>query len=167
MVVNNESNGFALSKAGRLMGAIGLSVFIALYSGVTYPNERPVIALSVGGLEPCPTAYIIEIFDDGFVHYKGVNKVKVYGHQETQIDRKALDELIKYFENKNFMDIDDRSSGAYLQWNAKEAIRMRKGANENTVRRNYRLLEELRHEIIHVVQADQWVYEHVDSCYEK
>jgi hypothetical protein len=152
---------------GRLIGGVGLSVFIALYSGVAYPNKRPVIVLSVGGLEPCPTAYIIEIFDDGLVHYKGVNKVKAYGHRETQIDRKALGELIKNFENRNFMDIDDRSSGVYLQWNAKEAIRMRKGENENTVRRNHRLLEELRYEIIRTVQAEEWVYRNIDSCYEK
>lgn len=72
----------------------GILLLLALYTEVACPNEIPIITLSVGGLEPCPTAYIIKIFEDGLVQYKGVVKVKAYGRREARIGQKKLNELL-------------------------------------------------------------------------
>jgi hypothetical protein len=148
---------------------IGLLIIIVFNNEIAYSNQVPIITLSVGGIEPCSTAYIIQVFDDGLVRYKGVNKVKAYGYRETRIDQKTLNSLLKKFKDKKFINLEN-SLPLRGGWSSLpvEAIRMRQGSKVTTIGANfkyYRLIAELRSEIIRSVKADEWIYEKAETCH--
>ena len=69
-----------------------IAVIIGINSAAASSAERPIITLSFGSpysspiINQCNPAYIIKIFENGHVEYQGVNRIKVLGKREYQMD---------------------------------------------------------------------------------
>lgn len=155
------------------------AAIIGINSAAASAAERPIITLSFGSpysspiINPCNPAYIIKIFENGHVEYQGVNRIKVLGKHEYQIDMVTLKALIKKFQDANFMAaaLDERvwlpdSVRSYTPF-ARLGIRFRQGDQQATKFNDYghSQLYKLKSEIIRATKAERWGVNELLFCH--
>ena len=148
---------------------IFLLLTIKYQVSAVYANNKPIITLSYGTPymncnEKCEPSFIIKIFEDGLVQYKGVKNVDILGSDEHRIDKVAVEKLIKKFEKAHFFDAIGKVDPSWLPANAKDrdtwryvpGIRFRQGRQERTI---YGIQCDLVNEIFKATDAKQWELE--------
>lgn len=142
---------------------------------MAYAENKPIITLSYGtpylacGVK-CEPSFIIKIFEDGLVQYKGVKNVEVLGRDEHRIDKSTLEKLINKFEKAHFIDATGPADPAWIPINATDrtawisaGIRFRQGTQEMTT---FRRQCELVNEIIRTTDAERlWDLEWIRMSY--
>lgn len=141
-----------------------LFVFLnSLYPAVARPIEQPIIASSV---TDCKTAYLIQIFKDGSVEYRGRYGVKAIGRNRTHINQQTLNALLKKFEDADFVEEANRLAKLpvkHHRYGIREAIQLHQEEvnaivfNTDIYYDKNPLLGMLRFDIIHATKAEQWV----------
>ncbi len=158
----------------------GLGVFLwiilnSFHSAFSQSVEQPIIVFAA---TDCTKAYLIRIFENGKIEYRGAYGVKTIGKREAQINQQAVKRLFKKLEEVgSFRVADDRTRLPFLtQRNSegvKEAIHLSKD-NKTAVffmtggmsfKDTNPLFNTLRNEIFRVVNINQWlIYTNPTYC---
>lgn len=136
-------------------------VLSSLHPAVAGSFGQPVIT---SALTDCEKYYLIQIFENGRVEYRGGWGVKTLGRRETQISQQALEALLKKFDEAGFITSDDREDLPAMNriHGPMEAIRLRHGDRDLTFyeygkKPSRTWFEMLQREIIRTTKADRWV----------
>jgi hypothetical protein len=171
MVINKEIILFNIIHKFNCFSRVLLFIVLnSLLSAIAKPIGQPIIASAV---TDCKKAYLIQIFENGSVEYRGGYGVKAIGKRKTHINKQILKALLKKFENAGFVQAANLVE--LPAWNRhrrglQEAIRLRQGEREaiffNADRSINPLITALRSDIIHATKAERWVTDNdpVYSC---
>jgi hypothetical protein len=158
----------------------GLGVFLwiilnSFHSAFSKPIEQPVIVFVA---TDCTKAYLIRVFENGKIEYRGAYGVKTIGKHEAKINQKTVKALLKKLEEVGSFEVaDDRTRLPFLternSEGVKEAIHFSKD-NKTAVffmvggmsfKDTNPLFNTLRNEIFRVVNINQWlVYTNPTYC---
>ncbi len=156
-----------MKKYSFLLDLLVVLVLLAMtcQTNMAFADNRPIITLSYGTPylicdEGCGPSFIIKIFEDGLVKYKGIRLVEVLGSDEHRIDKSALEKLIKKFEKVHFIDTIVEVNPSWMTTNAHDrkawryvsGIRFRQGLQERTAYKRDQC--ELVNEIIKTTDAE-------------
>jgi hypothetical protein len=149
----------------KKIGFLLFMVVIGSNSAAALSADLPIITLSFGSpysspiTDQCDPAYIIKIFENGHVEYQGVNRIKVLGKREYQMDKATLKLLIKKVQDAHFMAADERVLLPMLVRERRPvtntAIRFRQGSQEATIFSNVPF-PNLKSDIIRATKAERW-----------
>jgi hypothetical protein len=155
MFINNTTH-----RCNRLGQVLFLALLNCLHPATATPSfGQPIIASAV---TDCKKSYLIQIYENGRVEYRGTWGVKTLGRRESQISQPALEALLKKFDEFGFAS-DNRVDLPSLgnDHGPMEAIRLNRGDQTmtffNTQITRRPLLPKLRSEIMRATKADQWV----------
>lgn len=136
-----------------------LATLSSLHPAVANLLDPPVITLSH---TVCDKAYLVRIFENGQVEYRGGYGVKIPGMRESQISRTAIEALLKKFDVENIVS-DDRENLSIKQnlYVTEVAIRLRHDNRDftfyshgETYKANF---QRLAQEIVRATKADIWI----------
>jgi hypothetical protein len=162
-----------------------LGIFCVLQPVMAGLLDPPVITLS---LTDCEKAYMVQIFEDGRVEYRGGFGVKVQGWRDAHVNPQDVAALLKKFDEAGAATWDDREDlpGMRIREHGLTAIHLHKGDRELTsfggkhgtplylgimsvdeLRRNHKNLNVtfalLQLEIIRITNLQQWVLDPTQS----
>jgi hypothetical protein len=143
-----------------------LLILNSVHSAFANPIEQPVVAFAV---TYCHSAYLIRLFENGTIEYRGSYGVRTLGKREAKITPQAVKELLKKLTDAGaFTVTDDRMNSPSFPGEIKdEALYLRQGNktalffngffnNPNDSETNP-LFPLLRNETLRAVNIKQWL----------
>jgi hypothetical protein len=151
-----------INKFKRLIQMLLLAALSGLHPATASLLDQPVITLS---LTDCEKAYLVRIFENGRVEYRGGRNVKIPGRHESQISKPALEALLKKFDAANITADDRENLPSMSRRNGpNQAIRLRHDNLDITYfvtqnRISNARFAMLKQEIMRTTKADKWLFD--------
>ncbi|MGZ3814786.1 MAG: hypothetical protein ACXVA0_23840 [Mucilaginibacter sp.] len=124
----------------------------SLHPGVAGSFGQPTIT---SALTDCEKYYLIQIFENGRVEYRGGWGVKALGRRQTQISQQALTALLKKIESTESLLREVQTelpATLYMQ-----VILLHQHDREVALRGDSSLIDKLRIEIIRMAKLERWI----------
>jgi hypothetical protein len=141
-----------------------LLILNGVHSVFANPVEQPVVAFAV---TYCHSVYLIRLFENGKIEYRGSYGVRTLGKHEAQITPQAVKELLKKLTDVGgFAVIDDRINLPSFPESKDEALYLRQGNKvaiffnvffSNGYSLTNPLFPLLRNETLRAVNIKQWL----------
>lgn len=138
-----------------LLTFIGLSFLKESWAS----DNNPAISLGMY----CKQVYLIQLYDSGWVEYRGLSGVKTLGKRNTVIKPSIVSGLLKQAENVGFFLADNRLHLPYITKLPRTAIRIRKGEKSTTVLDANEALQ-LKNDILKIKTISRWIGEEDNGC---
>jgi len=154
-------------------------VLNSFHSAIAQSIKQPIIVFAV---TDCEKAYLIRVFENGKVEYRGAYGVKTLGQHEVQISQQKVKNLLKQIETTGAFNVTDdqirlplsnyRYKGGikeviYLRQGHKTATFFHQGAAFFSVSKANPLFSVLQKIILKETNAEQWVtYTEPIICWE-
>ena len=116
-------------RLSRLMYLL-MIFLICTQSAYAFSNEPTVSFSHIY----CGQAYLLQLFEDGQVEYRGLYGVKILGTRSNKISEEALNRLLRKAEDSGLFLVDDRLDLPLIQRAMPEnGIRINKGDKSTTL----------------------------------
>lgn len=127
MSINNKL--MFRKRLNRLMYL--LMIFLICTQSANAFSSEPIVSYSH---IYCGQAYLLQLFEDGQVEYRGLYGVKLLGKRSNKISEEALNKLLIKAEDSGFFLVDDRLDLPLRQRAMpKNGIRIKKGDKSTTL----------------------------------
>lgn len=116
-------------------------------------NNDPAISLGVMG---CGQTYLVQLFDSGWVEYRGLRGINTVGRQNTAIDPSIVNDLLKQAEDGGFFLADNRMR--FIHWGKfpNVVVKIQQGDKTATLLESKEALS-LQNEILKIKEISKWI----------
>lgn len=128
------------------------AVLSSLHPAVAGSFGQPIITSAI---TDCEKNYLIQIFENGRVEYRGAWGVKTLGRRETQVSQQALAALLKKIEDVGSLLEQGQTELPLTLY--METILLHQHDREVVFRGRSSLWDKLRVEIIRTVKLERWI----------
>jgi hypothetical protein len=152
MIVKNT---FDMSIKFLLLTFIGLNFLKESWAS----DNNPAISLGMY----CKQVYLIQLYDSGWVEYRGLSGVKTLGKRNTVIKPSVVRDLLKQAEDAGFFLADNRLHLPDRTKFPRTAIRIQKGEKSATLLDANEALQ-LKNDILKIKTISSWIGEEDNGC---
>lgn len=132
-----------------LLAVIGLIASHASFAS----GDTPAISL---GVMHCGQTYLVQLFDNGLVEYRGLRGVKAVGRRKTVVKSSIINGLLEQAENSGFFLTDNRINLPRYEGFPRTAIRIEQGEKTVTLLNANSALS-MKDEILKIQDISKWV----------